>query len=328
MSLLSPTVQAAADLVPAGDVIVSARKLTKRFGDFEAVKGIDFDVFRQECFGFLGPNGAGKTSTLKMIYAGSPVTSGELLVNGIDVTRDARRVKSLLGVAAQNDNLDPDLSVVQNLRVHARYFDIPPRVAAARADELLQLFQLDYKANSRVRDLSGGMKRRLVIARALVNEPDILLLDEPTTGLDPQARHLVWQKVNTLKQAGTTLLLTTHYMDEAARLCDRLVIMNRGLILAQGTPAELTLRFAGREVLELRVTANDAQRLRARLAGGGLHARTADVEEALFVFSNDADAVRRQLGVERDFVQRPSTLEDVFLTLTGTGLISEEEDPE
>ncbi|MGH2519730.1 MAG: ABC transporter ATP-binding protein [Chloroflexota bacterium] len=325
MSIVSLTLQPEAASAPTGNVIVRARGLTKRFGTFEAVKGIDFDVLRQECFGFLGPNGAGKTSTLKMIYCASPVTAGELLVNGIDVMRYARRVKALLGVAAQNDNLDPDLTVVENLRVHARYFDIPPRVAAARATELLELFQLAAKASSRVRELSGGMKRRLVIARALVNEPGILLLDEPTTGLDPQARHLVWQKVNALKQAGTTLLLTTHYMDEAARLCDRLVIMNHGHILAQGTPAELTLRFAGREVLELRAGAAERDLLRQRLASGGLSARSADVEDALFVFSSDAAQIRLQLGVERNFVQRPSTLEDVFLTLTGSGLGFEED---
>ena len=305
-------------------VIVSARGLTKRFGAFEAVRGIDFDVRRQECFGFLGPNGAGKTSTLKMIYCASPVTAGQLMVNGLDVMAAPRQVKRFLGVAAQNDNLDPDISVRHNLRVHARYFDIPARIAAQRADELLALFQLEAKAESRVKELSGGMKRRLVIARALVNEPDILLLDEPTTGLDPQARHLVWQKVSALKSAGTTLLLTTHYMDEAARLCDRLVIMNHGLILAEGTPAELTLRFAGREALEVRPDSAGRERLLAQLAANPDHVRTADVEDALFLFADDATELRRRLGLERGFVQRPSTLEDVFLELTGSGLGAEE----
>ncbi|HEU0168783.1 MAG TPA: ABC transporter ATP-binding protein [Chloroflexota bacterium] len=306
-------------------VIVSARGLTKRFGAFEAVRGIDFDVHRQECFGFLGPNGAGKTSTLKMIYCASPVTAGHLTVRGLDVMRQPRQVKSLLGVAAQSDNLDPDLTVRHNLRVHARYFDIPGEVAAERAEGLLTLFQLQSKAEAQVKELSGGMKRRLVIARALINEPDILLLDEPTTGLDPQARHLVWQKVSALKAAGTTLLLTTHYMDEAARLCDRLVIMNHGLILAEGTPAELTLRFAGREALEVRSNADDRKRLLAQLAADPDHVRTADVEDALFLFSDDATELRERLGLERGFVQRPSTLEDVFLTLTGSGLAAEGE---
>ncbi|HEX6511259.1 MAG TPA: ATP-binding cassette domain-containing protein, partial [Chloroflexota bacterium] len=188
--------------------IVFARGLIKRYGDFEAVKGIDFEVRRQECFGILGPNGAGKTTTMRMIHCASPVTSGQLTVAGLDVTRYPRQVKALLGVVSQSDNLDPDLTVRQNLIVYARYFDIPRRVAGERADELLELFQLGERADAPVSELSGGMKRRLVIARGLLNEPEILLLDEPTTGLDPQARRLVWQKVSYLKQSGTTLLLT------------------------------------------------------------------------------------------------------------------------
>ncbi len=309
-----------------GSPIITARGLTKRFGDFEAVKGIDFDVYKQECFGLLGPNGAGKTSTLKMIYCASPVTSGQLLVNGLDVMAEPRAVKAILGVAAQNDNLDPDLTVVQNLRVYARYFDVPGTVARARADEMLELFQLTDRSASKVKELSGGMKRRLVIARALMNQPEILLLDEPTTGLDPQARHLVWQKVSSLKAAGTTLILTTHYMDEAARLCDRLLIINQGRILAEGKPAELVLRFAGREALELHVEPAERDRIIEQLGRDGQTPRMADVEDALFLFSDDANRLREELGLRHGFVQRPATLEDVFLSLTGDELPEESEE--
>jgi lipooligosaccharide transport system ATP-binding protein len=237
-------------ITPPPDAIVVARGLTKRYGDFEAVKGIDFDVRRQECFGFLGPNGAGKTTTMRMIHCASPVTAGQLTVAGLDVMRCPRQVKALLGVVSQNDNLDPDLTVRQNLVVYARYFDIPRRTALRRADELLALFQLADRAEAQVSDLSGGMKRRLVIARGLLNEPQVLMLDEPTTGLDPQARRLVWQKVSYLKERGTTLLLTTHYMEEATQLCDRLVIMDRGRILAEGSPAALVQRHAAGGNLE------------------------------------------------------------------------------
>jgi lipooligosaccharide transport system ATP-binding protein len=304
--------------------IVAARRLTKRYGDFEAVKGIDFEVCRQECFGFLGPNGAGKTTTMKMIHCASPVTSGELTVAGLDVMSHPREVKALLGVVSQNDNLDPDLSVRQNLVVYARYFDIPRSVALRRADELLELFQLSDRADATVHELSGGMKRRLVIARGLLNEPDVLILDEPTTGLDPQARHLVWQKVSYLKQTGTTLLLTTHYMDEAARLCDRLVIMHHGQILAEGSPAELIERHAGPEVLELHVGPAERQRVRQALAGDGAGCASIEVEDGLFIFCPDATALRARLHIDRDYIQRAATLEDVFLRLTGGKLVEGE----
>ncbi|HLY68053.1 MAG TPA: ABC transporter ATP-binding protein [Chloroflexota bacterium] len=299
---------------------VIAHALTKRYGDIEAVRGIDFQVGRQECFGFLGPNGAGKTTTMKMIHCASPVTSGELTVAGLDVMRHPRQVKALLGVVSQNDNLDPDLSVRQNLVVYARYFDVPRSIALARSAELLELFQLSDRADARVSELSGGMKRRLVIARGLLNEPEILLLDEPTTGLDPQARHLVWQKVSYLKQTGTTLLLTTHYMDEAARLCDRLVIMHHGQILAEGSPAELVAKHAGAEILELHVEPAERERFRHALSAEGPDCDAIDVEDGLFTFCPDATELRRRLGIDRDYVQRPATLEDVFLRLTGGNL--------
>ncbi|MBV9119409.1 MAG: ABC transporter ATP-binding protein [Chloroflexi bacterium] len=294
--------------------VVRARALTKRYGDFEAVKGIDFDVWRQECFGVLGPNGAGKTTTMKMVHCASPVTSGELLVAGLDVMRFPRQVKALLGVVPQSDNLDPDLTVRQNLLVYARYFDIAAAEAQTRSDDLLDLFQLTEKASAKVSELSGGMKRRLVIARGLLNQPEVLLLDEPTTGLDPQARHLVWQKVSLLKEQGTTLMLTTHYMDEAARLCDRLVIMHHGQILAEGSPRDLIERHAGREVLEVHGDAARRDTIRASL---GADVATIEVEDQLFLFAPDPAEVRRRLGLERDFLQRASTLEDVFLRLTG-----------
>ena len=235
----------AADIKP-----VVAQKLVKEFGDLVAVRGIDFEVRPGECFGFLGPNGAGKTSTMRMIACASPVTSGSLLVNGLSVQTEAREVKSIIGVVPQGDNLDDEISVIDNLRLYAGYFGINRAEANTRARTALELFQLADRANSKVDELSGGMKRRLLIARGLINEPAILVLDEPTTGLDPQARHLVWRTLRRLKDQGVTMLLTTHYMDEAAVLCDRLIIMHEGQILAEGTPLELIRRIAGETVIE------------------------------------------------------------------------------
>ena len=298
-------------------MIISARGLTKSYGEIKAVSGIDFDVRRQECFGFLGPNGAGKTTTMRMIHCASPVTSGELTVAGLDVMRFPRQVKALLGVVSQSDNLDPDLGVRQNLVVYARYFDIPRKEAEKRADELLELFQLSDRAGAQVSELSGGMKRRLVLARGLLNEPEILLMDEPTTGLDPQARHLVWQKVSYLKSTGTTLLLTTHYMEEAARLCDRLVIMHHGQILAEGSPTELVERHAGREILEVHGDAAERQRIQQVLAADAKGSVAVQMEDGLFIFCADVSSIRERLALERQFIQRPATLEDVFLRLTG-----------
>ncbi|KKL85762.1 hypothetical protein LCGC14_1951510, partial [marine sediment metagenome] len=231
--------------------IIHAHELVKRYGTFTAVDGVSFSVRAGECFGFLGANGAGKTTTIRMITCVSPVTSGELTVDGLDVRRDPRRIKAALGVVPQENNLDPDLSVRQNLRVYGRYFDLEPRLVEERIDESLALFQLTEKQNDRIDSLSSGLKRRLTIARSLINAPRIMVLDEPTTGLDPQARHLVWQKLRYLRSQGVTMLLTTHYMDEAAHLCDRIVILHRGHIMAEGTPAQLIEQFICREVVEL-----------------------------------------------------------------------------
>src|SRR5579859_8192183 len=235
------------------DSVVEAHSLTKTYDSFLAVKGIDFAVRRQECFGFLGPNGAGKTSTMKMIYCRTPVTDGALHVLGLDVRRQQRRIKQQIGVVTQENDLDPDISVQQNLAVYGSFFGLPWRVAREKADELLDFVQLQDKAHQQVRELSGGMKRRLTIARALVNDPQILILDEPTTALDPQARLLVWQKCAELKSRGVTILLTTHYMEEAARLCDRLLIMHEGKILAEGSPRDLIAGHVAEYVVELPV---------------------------------------------------------------------------
>ena len=244
---------------------IEARGLVKHYGSFVAVDGISFAVNERECFGVLGPNGAGKSTTIKMICCSSPVTAGALHVAGLDVQRSARDVKRIIGMVPQEDNLDEDLPVRKNLEVYARYYDLPKEVAAPRIDEALELFQLTEKTNAKIDDLSGGMKRRLVIARALVHDPRILVLDEPTTGLDPQARHLVWQKLRLLRSRGVTMLLTTHYMDEAAHLCDRLVIMHRGKILTEGNPRALIAEHVGSEVLELRVDVPEQRPLLAEL---------------------------------------------------------------
>ncbi len=302
--------------------IIRARSLSKRYGDFTAVDGIDFDVMPGECFGFLGPNGAGKTSTIRMTTCMSPPSGGELLVAGMDVRRDHRKIKALLGVVSQDDNLDPDLTVRENLLVYARYFDVPRSEAAARADEVLDLFQLNDKRNEKISALSGGLKRRLTIARALMSHPIALILDEPTTGLDPQARHLVWRQLRALKEQGLTLLLTTHYMDEAARLCDRLVIMHRGNILVQGTPADLIRAHAGIEVIEVRPGPDRREELLGLLASvEGLEVE--DTGDTIYGFSDGpADALVRQLegGTDDVIVRRPN-LEDVFLRLTGRRLL-------
>ena len=306
--------------------LVRARGLTKRFDTFTAVDGIDFAIERGEAFGILGPNGAGKTSTMRMIACMSPVTAGELRIFGMDPRTHASEIKARLGVVSQADNLDVELSVRENLLMHARYFGIPRRVAAARADDLLALVQLSDRAESRVDPLSGGMKRRLAIARALVNEPDLIMLDEPTTGLDPQARHLVWERLYGLKKGGTTVLLTTHYMDEAEQLCDRLLVMDKGRIVAAGSPRELIERYVSREVLELRV----ADHLRPTLDAGlaGLAPAVTHVErlpDRLQLYADDGEVVLERvhamgIQVERALVRRAS-LEDVFLRLAGRTLV-------
>ncbi len=301
--------------------IIRARDLVKRYGTFTAVDGISFSVRPGECFGFLGPNGAGKTTTIRMITCVSPVTAGELTVAGMDVRREPRRIKAVLGVVPQENNLDPDLSVRQNLRVYGRYFDLPPRVVDERIDESLALFQLSDRQNDRIASLSSGMQRRLTIARGLINAPKILVLDEPTTGLDPQARHLVWQKLRYLRSQGVTMPITTHSMEEAAHLCDRIVIIHQGKIIAEGSPADLVERFAGRQVVEVHVGEGERGPLLDRLAvAEGLMVE--EVEDIIYVYvraENGFDAAALKLEAAK-IVYRQANLEDVFLRLTGRGL--------
>jgi lipooligosaccharide transport system ATP-binding protein len=306
----------------AGAVVAHAHGLVKRYGAVPAVDGIDFDIRRQECFGFLGPNGAGKTTTMRMLSCLARRDGGELAVLGMDPAVHPREVKRRMGVVAQETNLDLELSVRENLLVYARYFDIPRREAARRADELLAFVQLHDRADDAVDRLSGGMKRRLQIARALINEPEIVLLDEPTTGLDPQARHLVWERLRGLRERGVTLVLTTHYMDEAEQLCDRLVVMDRGHIAREGPPSALIAREVGREVLEVRVAPGHAAELLARLGArvSGHQSRG----EVLNLFTDDAEALfvdARATGMPLDLQMiRRATLEDVFLAVTGHAL--------
>lgn len=301
---------------------IEARSLIKRYGAFTAVDGVSFSVAENECFGVLGPNGAGKSTTIKMISCNSPVTGGDLHVLGLDVRKHGRDVKRALGIVPQEDNLDPDLPVRKNLEVYARYYGLDRKVADPRIDEALELFQLTEKASAKVDDLSGGMKRRLVIARSLVHEPRILVLDEPTTGLDPQARHLVWQKLRLLKARGVTMLLTTHYMDEAAHLCDRLVIMHRGKVLTEGNPHALIAEHVGERVLELRMTVEERTPILGEMRGvEGVAIE--EVEDIVYVFGAGSTAGRVAGAVSdpnRAFL-RPGNLEDVFLRLTGRGLL-------
>ena len=256
-----------------GQPLIQARNLVKRFDDFVAVDGIDFDLQRGEAFGFLGPNGAGKTSTMRMIGCVSPATDGTLSVLGMDPARDGSKIRARLGVVPQQDTLDMELTVRENIVIYGRYFGLPRKELGARADELLDFVELTERANDKVEPLSGGMKRRLTIARSLVNEPEVLLLDEPTTGLDPQARHVVWDRLYRLKRQGVTLLLTTHYMDEAEQLCDRLVVMDRGKIVAEGSPRDLIQRYSTREVVELRFDDGSRPGRPELLDGGARRAR-------------------------------------------------------
>ncbi|MDQ6721131.1 MAG: ABC transporter ATP-binding protein, partial [Candidatus Dormibacteraeota bacterium] len=301
----------------------SARGLGKRFGELIAVDAIDFDVARGEAFGFLGPNGAGKTSTMRMISCVSPVTSGTLTVFGKDPEAFGAEIRARLGVVPQADTLDLELTVRENLIMYARYFDLPWAEGRKRADELLQFVQLEERSNDKVDDLSGGMKRRLTIARALINQPDLLLLDEPTTGLDPQARHLVWDRLYRLKQRGVTLVLTTHYMDEAEQLCDRLVVMDKAKIAAEGSPRELIAKYSTKEVLELRFGVDQEPNLDGRLEG--VAERIELLPDRVLVYTSDGEeaaAAVHRLGLrpESSLVRR-GTLEDVFLRLTGRSLI-------
>ena len=303
--------------------MIWARGLRKSFGDFEAVRGIDIDVRSGEAFGFLGPNGAGKSSTMRMIAAVSPPSAGELRILGMDPATQGPQVRARLGVCPQEDTLDSELNVFDNLYVYGRYFGIPRAEVRARAGELLTFVQLGEKATSKVDDLSGGMKRRLTIARSLINRPDVLLLDEPTTGLDPQARHLLWDKLFRLKQQGVTLVLTTHYMDEAEQLCDRLVVMDKGEIVAEGSPLELIGQHSTREVAELRFGVGEHDALAAKVADLG--ERVEVLPDRLLVYSHDGEEVIAQVH-ERGLrpmavLVRRSTLEDVFLRLTGRTLV-------
>jgi lipooligosaccharide transport system ATP-binding protein len=306
--------------------MILARGLRKSFGDFEAVKGIDVDVRRGEAFGFLGPNGAGKSSTMRMIASVSPISGGELSILGMDPATQGPTIRGRLGVCPQEDTLDNELNVRDNLFIYGRYFGIPKAEVNSRVDELLEFVQLTDKARSRVEDLSGGMKRRLTIARSLVNNPDLLLLDEPTTGLDPQARHVLWDQLFRLKQAGVTLVITTHYMDEAEQLCDRLVVMDKGLIAAEGSPRQLIEEHSTREVAELRFGIVDEGNIHEQIAEKISDLGRLEVlPDRILVYSPDGEEVIARVherGLEPIAVLvRRSTLEDVFLKLTGRTLV-------
>jgi lipooligosaccharide transport system ATP-binding protein len=303
--------------------LIHARGLTKRFGEFVAVDAVDFDVAPGESFGFLGPNGAGKTSTMRMIGAVSPVSDGVLTVLGMDPRAHGPEIRARLGVVPQQDTLDTELTVRENLVLYGRYFGLSRAECGRRADELLEFAQLSERANESVEPLSGGLKRRLTIARALINEPDLLLLDEPTTGLDPQARHLLWDRLYRLKQRGVTLVLTTHYMDEAEQLCDRLVVMDKAKIVAEGSPRQLIDRYSTREVTELRFPPGVQDSLDGKL--DGLADRIEKLADRVLLYADDGEAVAvaaHERGLEPETVLvRRSTLEDVFLRLTGRSLI-------
>ncbi len=303
--------------------VIVAQDLVKKYKDFAAVDGVSFEVAPGESFGLLGPNGAGKSTTMRMVGAVSTRTSGDLTVIGLDPNQYGPEIRSRLGVVPQADNLDMELRVRENLLVYGRYFGLPRRQVAERADELLAFAQLEGKAKSKVDDLSGGMKRRLTIARALINDPKILLLDEPTTGLDPQARHILWDRLFRLKEQGTTLLLTTHYMDEAEQLCDRLVVVDKGAIMAEGSPAELIRRYSTREVLEVRFGSNRNTEVAGQLAGVG--DRVEVLPDRILVYTDNGEAAlvritEAGLNPVTSLVRR-SSLEDVFLRLTGRSLI-------
>jgi lipooligosaccharide transport system ATP-binding protein len=308
---------------PTPDSLIHARGLTKRFGELTAVDGIDFDVAPGESFGFLGPNGAGKTSAMRMIGCVSPISGGTLRVLGMDPVADGPQIRARLGVVPQQDTLDTELTVRENLLIYGRYFGLSRAECARRADELLDFAQLTERADDQVEHMSGGMKRRLTIARSLINEPDLMLLDEPTTGLDPQARHLLWDRLYRLKQRGVTLVLTTHYMDEAEQLCDRLVVMDKAKIVAEGSPRQLIDRYSTREVTELRFAPGVQETLDGQLEG--LAERIERLPDRVLLYADDGEAAvaaahARGLEPEQVLVRR-SSLEDVFLRLTGRSLV-------
>jgi lipooligosaccharide transport system ATP-binding protein len=301
-----------------GEPIVVARDLSKNYGPIRAVDGVSFEVIRGECYGFLGPNGAGKTTVVRMIYCRTLPTSGTLYVFGLDVRKNARDIKAMIGVAPQEDNLDPDLNVIENLIVYSRYYDIPRKKAEERGRELLRFLSIDERRKEEVTKLSGGMQRRLVIARALINNPKLLMLDEPTTGLDPQARHLIWQRLRELKAKGVTMILTTHYMEEAEKLCDRVAVMDSGKILVEGSPQELIERHAGEDVFEIR-HAEDGGLLKTL---EGLEFSFEKAGDTIYIFSkNGAEIGKRLIPIrEAEVLHRRANLEDVFLRLTGKEL--------
>jgi len=298
--------------------IIEGRGVTKRYDSLLAVDRVDFSIDNNECFGFLGPNGAGKTTIMKMIYCRIPVTGGDITVDGLSVRTSSKKIKSFIGVATQDDDLDQDLTVYENLLVYANYFDIPRDIAVKRINDLLTYFDLSGKKDTPVDDLSGGMKRKLSVARSLVNDPKILIMDEPTTGLDPTARRQIWDTVIKLRSEGKTIILTTHYMDEAQELCDRIGLVFSGKILEVGTPDDLIGRVIGTNVCELYVTSEEQLGLVKQTIKGNIE----QVGNRLFVYGNDADVLRRQCeaatGVDQHV--RPATLEDVFLKLTGRKL--------
>ncbi len=303
--------------------MIEARGLVKRFGDFVAVDNVDFTIAKGESFGFLGPNGAGKTSTMRMISCLSPLSGGTLRVLGMDPATEGARIRARMGLVPQEDSLDLELTVLDNLMIYGRYFDMPKKVIRERADQLLDFAQLTERANDRVDPLSGGMKRRLTIARALISDPDLLILDEPTTGLDPQARHLLWDRLYRLKQDGVTLVITTHYMDEAEQLCDRLVVMDKGRFAAEGTPRQLIEAYSTKEVVELRFAPGRHEEVAPSLAE--LAERQEVLPDRILLYTDDGDAalaeVARMGHVAESTLVRRSTLEDVFLRLTGRSLV-------
>jgi lipooligosaccharide transport system ATP-binding protein len=303
--------------------MIHARGLVKRFGDLVAVAGIDLDVPAGEAFGFLGPNGAGKSSTMRMIGCVSPVTEGTLRILGRDPELDGPRIRARLGVVPQQDTLDNELTVRENVLIYGRYFGLSRRELRPKIDGLLDFVQLSERAGDRVEPLSGGMKRRLTIARSLVNDPELLLLDEPTTGLDPQARHVVWDRLFRLKQRGVTLVLTTHYMDEAEQLCDRLVVMDKGRIVAEGSPRQLIERYSTREVAELRFAPGLQETLDGQL--DGIAERVEHLPDRILLYADDGEAAAvavHERGIQAESVLvRRSSLEDVFLRLTGRSLV-------
>lgn len=300
-------------------IIIETRNILKKYGPIVAVDCVDLKIAAGECFGLLGPNGAGKTTLVKMITGVAPITSGDAIVAGMDVTREPKKVKALIGVVPQEENLDPDFSVLKNLLVFARYFDIPATEARRLAVNNLELFELTHRRDARIKELSGGMKRRLLIARALMNQPRILVLDEPTVGLDPQTKHMVWQKLISLKSQGTTQLLTTQNMEEASVLCDRVAIMNEGRIVALGVPSDLILRYGGSQIIEARLGAGEQEGVKRQLQEQGFYWQ--ELGRTLYIFQPDGTeldpAIKAKLAV---IGQRLPTIEDVFLRLTGRAL--------